>query len=211
MKKVVLSVLFILAASVFSNVLGQAAPPGVGTPAGAGDKNLGDNAIKTRSVEMERMKKEARQAEAASFAPVSKDIVARFPQIKEDFEGIQIFQTTIVNAYTTGKAIDYVLIGVSAEGMNKKAKRLDSNLFAASSDKEGEKAKANKDLQKTEKTRTVRELIIDLDKAIGEFVSSPIFGNIRVIEPEVAIKTREDLIRIMQLSDSLYSEAKKQK
>ena len=58
MKKVVLSVLFILAASVFSNVLGQAAPPGAGTPAGAGDKNLGDNAIKTRSVEMERMKKE---------------------------------------------------------------------------------------------------------------------------------------------------------
>jgi len=211
MKKVVLSVLFILAASVFSNVVGQAAPPGVGTPAGAGDKNLGDNAIKTRSVEMERMKKEARQAEAASFAPVNKDIVARFPQIKEDFEGIQIFQTTIVTAYTTGKAIDYVLIGVSAEGMNKKAKRLDSNLFAASSDKEGEKAKANEGPQKTEKTRTVRELIIDLDKAIGEFVSSPIFGNIRVIEPEVAIKTREDLIRIMQLSDSLNAEAKKQK
>ena len=32
--------------------------------------------------------------------------------------------------------------------------------------------------QKIEKTRTVRELIIDLDKTIGDFVSSPIFGNI---------------------------------
>lgn len=211
MKKFPFLILFIFTASVFSSVLGQAAPPGAGTPAGAGDKNLGDNAIKTRSVEMERMKKEARQAEAASFAPVNKDIVARFPQIKEDFEGIQIFQTTIVTAYTTGKAVDYVLIGVSAEGMNKKAKRLDSNLFAASSDKEGEKAKADKDPQKTEKTQTVRELIIDLDKAVGDFVSSPIFGNIRVIEPEVAVKTREDLIKIMQLSDSLYAEAKKQK
>lgn len=211
MKKVVLSVLLILATSVFSNILGQAAPPGAGTPAGAGDRNLGDNAVKARSMEMERMKREARQSEAASFAPVNKDIVARFPQIKEDFEGIQIFQTSIVTAYTTGKAIDYVLIGVSAEGMNKKAKRLDSNLFAASSDKEGEESEANKDPQKTEKTQTVRELIIDLDKAIGDFVSSPIFGNIRGIDPEVAIKTRKDLIRIIKLSDSLYAEAKKQK
>lgn len=211
MKKIVLSILFISTASVFSSVLGQVAPPGAGTPAGAGDKNLGDNAIKTRSVEMERMKKEARQAEATSFAPVNKDIVAKFPQIKEDFEGIQIFQTTIVTAYTTGKTIDYLLIGVSAEGMNKKAKRLDSNLFAANFDKEGDKAKANKDPQMIEKNRTVRELIIDLDKTIGDFVSSPIFVNIAVIEPEVAMKTREDLFKIVQLSEKLSAEAKKQK
>lgn len=208
MKKFPFLILFIFTASVFSSVLGQAAPPGAGTPAGAGDKNLGDNAIKTRSVEMERMKKEARQAEAASFAPVNKDIVARFPQIKEDFEGIQVFQTTIITAYTTGKTIDYLLIGVSAEGMNKKAKRLDSNLFASNSDKQDE---VDKDPKKIEKDRNVRDLIIDLDRTIGDFVSSPVFGNIKVIEPESAIKTRRDLIKIIQLSDLLSAEAKKQK
>lgn len=211
MKKVVLSVLFIFAASVFSNVLGQAAPPGAGTPAGAGDKNLGDDGIKARSVEMDRMKQEAQRVEAASFAPVNKDIVAKFPQIKEDFEGIQIFQATIVTAYTTGKTIDYLLIGVSADGINKKAKRLDSNLFAPSSNKKGDKAKDDNEPQKLEKTRTIRELIVDMDKAIGSFVSSPIFGNIKVIEPEVAMKTREDLIKILELSEKLSAEAKKQK
>jgi hypothetical protein len=211
MKKVVLSVLFIFAASVFSSVLGQAAPPGAGTPAGAGDKNLGDDGIKARSVEMERMKQDAQKVEAAAFAPVNKDIVARFPQIKEDFEGIQIFQATIITAYTTGKTIDYLLIGVSADGINKKAKRLDANLFAANSDKKADKAADNNEPQKLEKTRTIRELIVDLDKTIGSFVSSPIFGNIKVIEPEVAMKTREDLINIMQLSEKLSAEAKKQK
>jgi len=211
MKKVVLSVLFIFAASVFSSVLGQAAPPGAGTPAGAGDKNLGDDGIKARSVEMERMKQDAQKVEAAAFAPVNKDIVARFHQIKEDFEGIQIFQATIITAYTTGKTIDYLLIGVSADGINKKAKRLDANLFAANFDKKADKAADDNAPQKLEKPQTIREQMVEPDRTIGSFVTSPIFGNIKVIEPEVAMKTREDLIKIMQLSEKLSAEAKKQK
>jgi hypothetical protein len=177
------------------------------TPAGAGDRNLADDGIKARSVEMERIKREAAKAEAASFAPINRDIMARFPEIKEDFENIQIFESNIIKSYTTGKTIDYVQIAASANAMNKSAKRLDLNLFADTK-KEKQSERPKKD---PEKAPSVRDLIIDLDAAVGSFVTSKIFGNIKVVEPEVAIKTRTDLLNILRLSDLLAAEAGKMK
>ena len=55
------------------------------------------------------------------------------------------------------------------------------------------------------------ELIIALDTSIGSFVSSKIFGNVNVIDPAVAVKTRTDLVNILDLSDKLSKEAKKMK
>ncbi|MEP6786871.1 MAG: hypothetical protein ABJB40_00465 [Acidobacteriota bacterium] len=203
MKKIIVLLSFFVALAV-SNVFGQRE-----TPAGAGDKNLAEgDGIKMRSVEMERMKQETRRTEAATFAPINKDIFARFPQIKEDFEGIQISEAAIITAFTTGKTIDYSLIESSADAINKKAKRLDSNLFAASVEKKADPAPDESGKQKIEKPKSVRDLIIELDKAIGSFVSSKIFGNIKVIEPEVAINTRTDLLNILKLSEKLSLEAK---
>ena len=211
MKKVILSILFISTASVFSSVLGQVPPPGAGTPAGAGDKNLADDGIKMRSVEIERMKREAELAEASSFAPINKEIAVNFPQIKGDFEGIQILQTAIVKAYTTGKTADYGLIVISADEINSKSKRLDSNLFAAKGEKNEARPVSGQPIEKLSQPRGVRDLIVALDTAIGNFVSSKIFGNIKVIEPEVAINTRTELIKIMQLSEELTIQAAKMK
>ncbi len=200
MKKIILLIFVILAASVFSNVFGQLAP------AGAGDKTLADNDIKLRSVELERIKREANKNDSTSFAPINSEIKAKFPQIKEDFENIQIAEAAIIKAYTTGKTIDYKMIQTSAENINKKAKRLDDNLFATKLEKQDDKSK-----EKTEKQKTVKELIIALDNSIGSFVSSKIFGNVNVIDPAVAVKTRTDLINILDLSDKLSKEAKKMK
>lgn len=210
MKKLIISIFFVLAASAVSNLLAQP-PAGAGAPAGAGDKNLGDDSIKMRSVEMERIKREALATEAASFAPISKDISAKFPQIKEDFEGIQILEGAIIKAYTTGKSIDYSLIESSADGINSKAKRLDSNLFDPTADKKIDPLLDDKSKEKVEKTKSIRDLIIELDATIGSFVSSKIFANIKVIEPTVAIKTRTDLLNIMQLTEKLSMAAKKSK
>ena len=202
MRKIIFSILLISIAAVFSNVFAQRE-----TPAGAGDTNLADNNIKMRSVELERVKREAAQAEAASFAPINTKLAAKFPQIKEDFEGVQMLEDAIIKAYTTGKTIDYNLIESAANGINSKAKRLDSNLFADTK-KEKEDLTTKQD---TEKVKPVRDLIVELDNAIGSFVKSKIFGNIKVIEPEDAIRTRTDLISILQLSEKLSVEAKKMK
>jgi hypothetical protein len=202
MKRIAISILMVIAAAMCSTTYGQRE-----TPAGAGDKNLGEDNVKLRSVELERIKREAAQAEAASFAPISKDIVKKFPVIKEDFEGIQLSQAEIIKAYTTGKTIDYSAIENSAEDISKKSKRLDTNLFDVKKDAPDESKLAGKD----EKVKSVRDLIVDLDTAIGSFVSSKIFGNIKIIEPEVAIQTRKDLDKIQYLSKKLSEEAKKMK
>lgn len=211
MPRITLSVLLILVASAFSSVFGQAAPAGAGTPPGGGDKNLADDGIKARSVELERAKQELKKAEATQFAPINKQISARFPQIKEDFEGLQISQAAIVKAYTTGKTIDYALIESSADDISKKAKRLDANLFAVSADKKVQSNLDEKTKDKAEKPTTVPDLIVDLDNAVGRFVSSKIFANIKIIEPDVAISTRTDLISILQLSEKLAVEARRLK
>lgn len=202
MKKILVSMIFIVFAAMFSNVIAQRE-----TPPGAGDKNLGADDLKTRSIEIDRIKQEALRSDAAQYAPINTEINAKFPQIKEDYEGIQISEAAIIKAYTMGKTIDYSLIGTSAETINRNAKRLDANLFAAS------KLEKNlgKSSKKEGKPKTIRDLIIDLDTAIGDFVSSKMFANIKLIEPEVAIKTRTDLQRVMQLSEELSIEAKKVK
>lgn len=202
MKKVFVSIVLIFAASLFSSVYAQRE-----TPAGAGDKNLADNDIKMRSVELERAKREAAKSEAASFAPINKELTAKFPQIKEDFEGIQILQAAVIKAYTTGKTIDYALIETSANGISDKAKRLDENLFAKSK----KDRKTDKSKETVEKEKSVGDLIVELDNAIGSFVSSKIFVNFKVIEPESAIQTRSDLLDILHLSARLSASANKLK
>mgnify|MGYP001619264716 CR=1 FL=1 len=184
------------------NIFGQGTPPAVSDNA-----NISDNSLKMRSAELEKTKRDETVAAAAKFAPINKDIVARFPQIKEDFEGLQMAQAAIITAYTTGKKIDYSLIETSANEILKKAKRLDSNLFSPQTEIiEDDPAKKDEKKQKT-----IRDLIVELDNTIGSFVSSKIFGNIKIIEPEVAIKTRTDLIKIEKLSIELAKESAKLK
>ena len=211
MARITLSVFILLAASAFSSVFGQGAPAGAGTPPGGGDKNLADDGIKARSVELERSKQELKRAEAASFAPINKQISAKFPQIKEDFEGLQISQAAIIKAYTMGKTIDYALIESSAEDVSKRAKQLDSNLFAVSTEKKAQTALDQKANEKSETPTSLPDLIVELDNAIGRFVSSKLFLNINVIEPDVAVSTRTDLINILHVSKKLAGGAKRLK
>ena len=201
MKKIILLAVLITASSVC--LFGQIAPV---TP--ADNANIYDNNIKMRSVEMERVKREEAKAEAVKFAPVNSKIEAKFPEIKEDFEGIQVSQSAIISAYTTGKTIDYSVIESSADSINKKAKRLDANLFPGATTQT-----LKEDAKKVtkEQPKTIKDLIVELDNAVGSFTSSKIFSNLRVIEPEVAIKTRADLLKIKELSEKLTEEAKKMK
>jgi hypothetical protein len=201
MKKLILLAGLVIASSVC--LFGQVTPPAVPDNA-----NIYDNNIKMRSIDMERVKRDEQREEAAKFAPVNSKIEAKFPEIKEDFESLQTSQSAVVTAYTTGSKPDYAAIEAAAEEINKKAKRLDANLFP---DATSQEVKSEDSKKKEEKPKTVRDLIVELDDAIGSFVSSKIFVNLKVIEPEVAIKTRTDLLKIQTLSQKLAEEAKKMK
>lgn len=207
MKKVIFSFCLIIGTSLFTSIWGQVTPI---TPAVPDNANPQDSNIKMRSVELERIKRDSEKANSTSTPAINSKIETKFPEIKEDFEGIQISESAIIKTYTTDKKIDYALMEISANDINKRAKRLASNLFAEPVKKK-EDSKDDKSKETTEKPKTLRDMIIELDNAIGSFLSSKIFGNLKVVDPEVAVKTHSDLMLIQELSEKVSAEAKKLK
>lgn len=206
MKKIIISIVLTLVSATFSNFFAQ--PPGGGsTPAGASDSNLRDDNIRMRSVEMERIKREAAKRDSTEFVAINSKIKTKFPEIQKDFEGIQILQAAIIKAYTAGKRIDYAMIATSADEIVKSGKRLDANLFSVKFEVEDD----NSAKPPASKTNTIKDTIVELDNAIGDFVASKIFHNLNVFEPEVARKARIDLARVMQAAGTLSKESSNMK
>lgn len=209
MKKINILMIVLFSTAVCSNICGQQAPP-----PGAGDKDLRDNNVKMRSVDLERTDRDAKKTSPTGNSPVTgketeDQLAARFDEIKTDFEQVQLSQDAVIKAYQSGSSIDYAQIGKSALEINKSAIRLNSNLFSAinAEDAEAQKEKVSK--LETKTARSVRDLIIDLDNSIGDFAASPMFKNLRLIDPKVSIKTKTDLQKIIELSALLGAEAKK--
>lgn len=213
MKKLFILIAFIFSTAFFSNVFAQqAAPPG------AGDKDLSDKNVKTRSIDLERVDRDARKenGEKANPAknsnadkPTEDKLAAKYDEIKTDFEQVQMSQNAIIKAYQSGSAIDYTQISKSAQEINKSAMRLDLNLFPAPiAENTGEKEEVKKE-EPQKDLKSVRDLIVDLDNAIGNFALSPMFQNLRLIDPKMSIKAKIDLKKIIELSAMLDAEAQK--
>ncbi|MDQ3180473.1 MAG: hypothetical protein M3Q33_08135 [Acidobacteriota bacterium] len=206
MNKFILLMLLVFASAIFSNI--QAQLPGGGTPAGAGDSSLRNDDIRLRSIELERIKREAAKSDPNAYGAINPKIEAKFSQIKEDFENIQISEAAIIKAYKMSKEIDYKLISSSANDINKKSKRLDTNLFLYKVEPD-ETVKTVK--KEDKKALDIKDLIINLDKAMGEFVTSKIFLDHKTIDAAVAKKARMDLANILKASEMLAKEAGKMK
>lgn len=157
-----------------------------------------NSSARMREVSLERAKRDAKKR---SKQDSNEEAASKFSQIKEDFEGIQKLQANIVKAYTTGKEIDFLKISESAAEINKRSIRLEANLFKVKPDDKKEK-------QKTEEFG-VKELIIELDKAIGSFVESPAFKDNKLIDQKDAESSRSSLEKIIEISEALSLEAKK--
>ncbi|MCU1288524.1 MAG: hypothetical protein JWN60_753 [Acidobacteria bacterium] len=194
------------------NVYSQQTPP-----PGAGDKDLRDNNIKTRSIDLERVDRDARKKgnlAAQVAAPAAEDRLAVvYAEIKADFEQVQLSQDVVVKTYQGTGKIDYAQISKAAAEINKSAMRLDSNLFPAPSleaaDSKKDEKKAGEPKKETKTSRSVRDLIIDLDNSIGSFASSVMFQNLRTVDEAVSTKARLDLQKIIELSALLDAESRK--
>ncbi|MEO8073384.1 MAG: hypothetical protein ABI891_13100 [Acidobacteriota bacterium] len=215
MKKILILAAFVFATAIFSNIFGQqAAPPG------AGDKDLNDKNVKTRSIDLERVDRDARKENGKTTEQPAKNSVtvknqpedklaAKYGEIKTDYEQIQLSQDTIIKTYQGSGTIDYAQIGKSASEINSSAKRLSSNLFPPPI-AEGEGKEVERKPEKEAKTtKSIRDLIVDLDNSVGSFAMSSMFQNLRLIDPKVAIKTQADLKNIIELSATLNAEAEK--
>ena len=166
------------------------------------ETEIRDNSIRMRSAELERIKREADKPNLESNA--EREI--RFARIKENFENIQKLQDEIVKIYTRSKKIDYGKISNSAANITKNSFRLGETLF-------GEKLKKTNENKPEENNepKKVTDLIVALDNAIGDFVSSPIFKNKQTIDRKISEKAEEKLREIIELSDALAKESAKLK
>lgn len=201
MKKALSILLVTVAAAVSASAQNNA-------PEVPDNANPRDNNIKMRSVELERVKRESAKTAVKPGVAVNPKIDEKFPQIKEDFEGIQISESAIIKTYTKDEKIDFLLIVSSADDINRRAKRLEENLFKTDPDKV---RKAEKNDKKPEVPSAMRDIIIALDEAIGRLVTSEMFGNLRVVDPAVALKAHDDLTAIQALSSKLSEIAGKSK
>ena len=180
-------------------------------PPGAGDKNLGDRNIKDRSMELERVKREADKPARKNDAADT----ARFEEIKDDFENIQRLQDEVLKAYTTSKEVPVKTIADDAAEINKRATRLESNLFPAPPE-EKKSSKKSKDVPKEEPAplgplpQDLKSLIVEQDNILARFVTNPMFTNPTVANINDQLVARTDLQKVIRLSAALKAEAEKQ-
>jgi hypothetical protein len=212
MEKIFVLIALIFSTTVCSNIYAQGeAPPG------AGDKNLRDNNIKSRSLDLERVDRDARKKDKSdeksaantSSAKTEDQLTAKYAEIKTDFEQIQLSQDAVIKAYQGTGKIDYAQIGKSALEINTSGTRLNSNLFPlieVLDTEKVEKTENKKEKETTKQAKSVRDLIIDLDNAIGSFAASPMFQNLRTVNPKVSAKAKLDLEKIIELSAALNRE-----
>lgn len=175
----------------------------VPAPLPAAELEIREGSIRLRSIDLERVKRDANKTAPRERG---KEQAIKFALVKEDFENIQKSQDSIIKAYTTGKEINYEKIGNAAHDLKKHAHRLAVNLFNETSEETQREKKSN-----SSKPKSVRDLIIELDNALGVFIANPIFQNVKIVEPKASEKAQNDLKKIYKLSDELSREAAKMK
>jgi hypothetical protein len=175
-------------------------------PAGASDRGPADRSMKTRSAELERVKRDAGKPDPQPVIPPVK-----FQEIKEDFESLQLKQDEIRKIYSEGKQVDMVKIGTVAGIMNASAIRLHGNLFPPPVEEPKPKKKSKE--QKVEPAKVepaleplpqdLRSMIVAQDDALAAFVANPMFTNPQVSNVDSNVKAQGDLKKLIRLTAAL--------
>ena len=162
--------------------------------------DLRDNNIRLRSVELERIKRDADKGDAANAPTPNKDLNAKFPEILKDHTGIQK-QRALLRDYINDQNMK--MLRKTADRVTKHAKNLHKNLFVDKIEKKKEDSTSDK------KEMDMETKVKELDSAIASFVKSKMFANISVISPADASECRKRLLKVLYLSEELSAMAKK--
>jgi hypothetical protein len=182
-------------------------------PPGSSDKGAMDRSGKDRSIELERIKREAEKPDVKGQQSTSPETAAKFEEIKEDFEGLQRKQDEILKAYTAGKQADLEKIASNSEQMNRHAVRLEANLFPPLDAKKGKKKTKDEksaDTPVAAPPSDLKSLIVEQDNTLASFVGNPMFANPQVANVADNTKAHSDLKRLIVLTTALKAEAEKQ-
>ncbi len=127
-----------------------------------------------------------------------------FPQINEDFQGLQVIHNEIVRMLQPDKSLNYDRLGDLTGDMKKRGARLRENLALA----EPDKAQAEHLHSASIDEAHIKKTIADLHDVVVSFVANPIFKNLGVVEPKTIDAATKDLNNLIDLSDQIKKEAK---
>jgi hypothetical protein len=200
--------LFLAALLLFTpTLLSSAVAQDHGPPAGGSDRNLRDSAsdLKGRSNEIDRIERDAKKTDSrVRDAEEPESLPApNFPQIKEDFERIQIINSDVLQAIASKP--DYGRVSESAGEIEKRAIRLKSNLFAPKSTKQ------SKENEPVAEDQELKSLLTLLDNSIGTFTQNPMFQNSKVVNPQDSTNAQKELDAVIKISARIRIEADRMK
>jgi hypothetical protein len=173
------------------------------------EREIRDNSsVKMRSIDLDRIKRGSRKKDSEKLGPAS---VNNFLEIKEDFEKIQKLEGAIVTTYKTGKQIQYAKIASFSAELTASAARLETNLFKPANQDQTELPNKT-DAAESDKNLLdeVKNLIVELDNAVGAFVNNPIFQKSKKAGLQEKEQAVEDLKQIIRLSAALRQAAERQ-
>lgn len=147
--------------------------------------------LKNRSFELERTRRDA----DAPVKPTSHEV--KFPEIKEDFEQIQLVNNDLQpNAAQANP--DFKAVYQAASEIRKRALRLQSNLFAPDVKKKSKKKAA--DTNDNDKEVDLKTEANELEIAISKFIKNSMFQNIQVVNSEDSQRAQKELETVVKIS-----------
>lgn len=197
--------IFSLVAGCLFVVSAQEAPT-VSTPAVPDNATPLSDSIKLRSVELDRIKREAEKTQVLRQEN-GKEL--NFSLIKDDFEGIQLKLEEIIGAYQSPSGAHYDKIASHANEITEMAVRLRGNVFEPKDESVEKDGAADKPDEYAGKP--IRNLIIVLRDSIERVSRNPMWQSLQVIDPEMSVKAEDDLEIVIKSSNALWVEARKMK
>lgn len=154
-----------------------------------------------RSVET-RLRESARRRGVAAEAALK--------QVNEDFARIQVLHNEIVRDLSAHSVPDRRLVAEAAAEIHKRAMRLKKFLLPDGLEATPKETPKEMKEQRAEPTDDqMRDALVKLCRRIENFVENPMFNASGVVDVEQSARAGSDLLRIIQLSDSIKRESSK--
>jgi hypothetical protein len=126
-------------------------------------------------------------------------------QIFEDFERVQVINRDMVKATSNLDNNSYKLISSLAEEMNKRAKRLKTNLNIPDMEHDKKEPEPQNEMDAAQ----LKASIQSLNTSVKSFVTSPVFTNPRVTTVGNLQNIRRDITNVIELSRTVKKAATK--
>ncbi len=189
------AVIFLLIVATNAASAGQS-----GRPAGAPDLKRGQREREVRETMLRKS-----ELGAAVETRDQKRIDAAIKQVKEDFRQIQVVRNEMVRNLLAEKPLDYKLISVEAEEINKRADRLKIYLMPPIPDDREKGEKNHVEFNDDE----MKGALIRLCNQIASFIENPVLKNPGTVDVEQSTKAGGELLSIIELSGNIKRSAER--